>query len=481
HFIGTVTSSEEAGGKAAAFALAGDGSLNQNKFLADVKGGPLLNVDQTKPYDFTADVHSGDTHAVVKGAITQPFHLDRFTASANISGPNLADLFFLTGLVLPRTPPYHLTVAIERQGAFYRLTDLNALLGGTDLHGNLTVDGSGAIPLLAGKLASRLLKFEDLGPLVGGGKAAPAQSKFLLPETVLHTERLRLTNAEVDYSALAINSRDFPLRSLDTHISVEGGILNLKPLSFGFTQGKLNGSIRIDARKDIPTSTVDARITDVRAENFIKGSDKPVQGMLEARAVLTGTGNSVHSAASNASGTFTAVVPRGGMRHSLAEWTGVDLLSALSLNLSGDNSSTNLRCAVASFGVKDGMMTAQQFIIDTDPVRVDGSGTVNLRDETMDLKLQGKPKSFQLVRLRAPITLKGSLAHPAIGVDAGAALAQGGVGMALALINPAAAVLAFIDPGLAKDANCGPLLATAKAAGAPVKTSAVRNAQAPRK
>ena len=326
-----------------------------------------------------------------------------------------------------------------------------------------------------------MLKFEDLGPLVGGGKAAPVTSKFLLPETVLHTERLRLTNAEVDYSALAINSRDFPLRSLDTHISVEGGVLNLKPLSFGFSQGKLNGSIRIDARKDIPTSTVDARITDVRSENFIKGSDKPVQGMLEARAVLTGTGNSVHTAASNASGTFTAVVPRGGMRHSLAEWTGVDLLSALSLNLSGDNSSTDLRCAAASFGVKDGVMTAQEFVIDTDPVRVDGSGTINLRDETMDLKLQGKPKNFQLVRLRAPITVKGSLARPAIGVEAGAAIAQGGVGVALALINPVAAVLAFIDPGLAKDANCGPLLATAKAAGAPVKASAVRNAQAPRK
>jgi len=42
---------------------------------------------------------------------------------------------------------------------------------------------------------------------VGGGKAAPVASKYLLPETVLHTERLRQTNAEVDYSAAAIKSR----------------------------------------------------------------------------------------------------------------------------------------------------------------------------------------------------------------------------------------------------------------------------------
>jgi len=258
-------------------------------------------------------------------------------------------------------------------------------------------------------------------------------------------------------------------------------VLNLKPLTFGFTQGKLSGSLKIDARKDIPTSTVDARITDIRAENFIQSSDKPIQGMLEARAVLTGTGNSVHAAASNANGTFTAVVPTGGMRHSLAEWTGVNLLSALSLNLADDNSNTSLRCAAASFQAKDGVLTSPQFVIDTDPVRVDGSGTINMRDESLDLQLQGKPKHFQLVRLRAPITVKGGWAHPQLGLKAGAMVEQGGMAAALAFINPLAAILAFIDPGLAKDANCGPLLATAKAQGAPVKAAAIRNAPSARK
>ncbi len=169
------------------------------------------------------------------------------------------------------------------------------------------------------------------------------------------------------------------------------------------------------------------------------------------------------------------------MRHSLAEWAGVDVLKALSLNLSGDDSNTQLRCAVAGFGVKNGLMTSQSFVIDTDPVRIDGSGQINLADETVNLRLQGAPKSFQLIRLRAPITVRGSLAHPAIGVEPGQAIAQGGIAAALAFLNPLAAVLAFVDPGLAKDAHCGPLLADAKARGAPVKASAVRNAPAPRK
>jgi AsmA family protein len=481
HFSGTVNSQEDIAHGGGAFSLTGNGTLNLSKFLADVKGGPLIHVDQSKPYDFTADVTAGTTHAVVHGSITEPFHMDRYTATVNVSGPTLADLYFLTGVALPNTPAYHMTLAVERDDTNYRLNDIAAVLGKSDLHGNLQVDMSGDVPALAGRLASRVLALEDLGPLVRGGAPAPSQSRYLLPETPMHTERLRHTNAEVDYSAAKVASRDFPLTSLDTHISVQGGVLNLKPLAFGFTQGKLAGSVRIDARKDIPTSSVDARITDIRAENFIRGSDKPLTGMVEARAVLTGTGKSVHDAASNASGTVTAVVPSGGMRHSLAEWAGVDVLSALSLNLAGDNSNTNLRCAVANFSAKDGVMTGQQLVIDTDPVRIDGSGSINLRDETLDMKLQGHPKHFQLMRLRAGIAMKGPWAHPALGVDAGQALAQGGIALALGAVNPFAAILAFIDPGLAKDANCGPILADAKAKGAPVKQSAVKNAQAPRR
>ncbi|HEX4634571.1 MAG TPA: AsmA family protein [Rhizomicrobium sp.] len=486
HFTGTVSSEENAGpayskDRRAAFTLTGEGTLNQSQFLADLRGGPLLNVDETRPYPFKAEVTAGPTHAVVNGVISQPFHLDRYKAGVTVSGASLADLYFLTGLVLPRTPPYRMSLSVSRDGDLYRLADINALLGGTDLGGNLMVDVSKNIPALTGRLGSRVLVLEDLGPLVGGGKAAPAASRYLLPDTVLHTERLRQTNAEVDYAASAIKSRDFPLRGLTTHISVENGVLNLKPLAFDFIQGKLSGALKVDARNTTPTSTVDARISDIHAETFIKGGDKPISGVLEARAVLTGTGNSVHAAASNASGTFTAVVPSGGMRHSLAEWTGVDVLTALSLNLSGDSSDTNLRCAVASFNAGQGVLTSQQMIIDTEPVRVEGSGSINLRDETLNMQLQGKPKHFQLLRLRAPITVSGPWRHPALGVKAGAAVAQGGIGAALGLLNPFAAIFAFIDPGLAKDANCGPLLSQAKAKGAPVKQSAVRNAPAMRK
>ena len=124
------------------------------------------------------------------------------------------------------------------------------------------------------------------------------------------------------------------------------------------------------------------------------------------------------------------------------------------------------------FEARDGVLGSQQIVLDTDPTRIDGHGRVDLKDETMNLTLQGKPKHFQLLHLNAPITLSGKLQLPAIGVDTKPALTQGALGVGLGLLSPFAAIFAFVDPGLAKDADCAGLLADAKNQGAAVKMPA---------
>jgi hypothetical protein len=475
-FQGTISSEEKAGGQGAAFHLNGDGTLNANKFTATVAGGPLIHVDESKPYNFTADVQAGPTHAIIDGQVAHPFHLDKWGGRVSATGHTLSELYYLTGIPLPATPPYHLNATLKRDGSFYSVNDLSGTVGKSDLHGYLTVDNSGALPNLRGHISSRVLDFDDLGALFRGGKTSAETGNMLLPDVTLHTARLRQVNGEVDYDADAINSRDFPLRGLSTHISIENGVMTLKPLAFAFTQGKLSGALTIDARKDVPRTKMDARITDIHMEHFIKGSEKPLSGIVEARAQLSGVGSSVHKVAASANGTVTAVVPQGTMKKSLAEWMGVNVLPALGLTFSGDETQTNLRCAVMSFNAQDGVLNSQQILLDTNPTRVDGHGDINLRDETLNMTLQGKPKHFQLLHLRAPIKLSGSLSAPQIGVDKTQALTQGALGAGLGLLSPFAAILAFVDPGLAKNADCSAILADAKSEGAPVKASAVKNA-----
>jgi AsmA family protein len=475
-FRGIISSEEEAGGKGAAFHLDGDGTLNAEKFTATVEGGPLIHVDESRPYDFTANVSAGPSHVIVNGQVIHPFHLDQWSGHVIATGRTLSELYAFTGIPLPATPPYHLSGALKRDGSFTSVNDLSGTVGRSDVHGYITVDGSGRVPDLHGHVSSRVLDFDDLGALFRGGKTPAETGNMLLPDVTLHTGELRQVNGELDYDADAIASRDFPLRGLSTHVSIRNGVMTLKPLAFAFTQGKLSGALTIDARRDVPLTKMDARITDIHIEHFIKSAEKPLSGVVEARAQLTGSGASVHKVASSASGTVTAVVPQGAMKKSLAEWMGVNVLSALGLSLSGDQSQTGLRCAVMSFNAQNGILNSQQILIDTEPTRVDGHGDINLRDETLALTLQGNPKHFQLLRLRVPIELSGTLSAPTISANKKPAIVQGALGAGLGVLSPFAAILAFVDPGLAKNADCAAILADARSQGAPVKASAVANA-----
>jgi uncharacterized protein involved in outer membrane biogenesis len=110
-------------------------------------------------------------------------------------------------------------------------------------------------------------------------------------------------------------------------------------------------------------------------------------------------------------------------------------------------------------------------------VQATGQGVIDLRNETMNLTLNGKPKHFRLIRIAAPITLKGRLGNPKFGIDVGKALPQAGLAAVLGIVAaPAAAILPFIATGGApKDADCGALLAEAATHGAPVsRAMAVR-------
>ena len=479
-FVGTISSQERADGGDNSFHLLGQGTLNGNVFVADVHGGPLINVDESKPYRFAADIRSGATHIVGDGAILRPFDLHHFWAAATFSGANLADLYYLTGVAFPGTPPYALAGTLSREGPLYKFSKFSGMVGETDLRGDLSVQSDVNPSFVTAVLASHRLRFRDLGPLFGANptpSGPQSPSTHLLPDTPLHLERIRETDADVQYDAETVASRDFPLRGLHGHVVLRKGVMVLDPVAFEFAHGRLAGSLKIDARGETPATALDARLTGLHFEQFLVGDPPPLQGLLEARVVAHGVGNSVHQAASTANGAVTLVVPTGKFRKLYAEMTGINLLNGLGLMMTNDKSEIGLRCAVAHFDMHSGVLHAKLLVVDTDSVRIDGTGSVDLSRETLDLSVSGKPKEIRFGRIRAPIAIHGPLSDPSIGLKAGSSLAQGGGAVALGIVlSPLAALLAFVDPGLAKDANCAALDVQASHGSAPVARTVHRHA-----
>ncbi len=170
----------------------------------------------------------------------------------------------------------------------------------------------------------------------------------------------------------------------------------------------------------------------------------------------------MHKLASSADGSVSVALPQGQMNNALAELTGINVINGLGLLLSDKHKDTEIRCGVVDFQAQNGMLDSKSVFIDTTNVLITGRGDVDLKDEKLDLTLQGDPKKIRLLRLRSPITLHGTLLHPVVGVKADKLIAQAGIAVALGtLLTPAAAALALIDPGLAKNKDCSAVMAQA--------------------
>jgi uncharacterized protein involved in outer membrane biogenesis len=467
------------------FTMKGNGSINRAPFTLDVTGGPLINVRSDRPYPFNADVRAGSTRITANGQVVRPFDLGRVTGSLGIQGKDLADLYLVTGLTLPNTPPYRVNGRFDRNGTRYTYDDFSGKVGTSDLAGDVAVETKGERPYLTGDIRSRVLDFADLGAIFGApgaSKVATPDQKAevrqlvaqerIFPDAPLDVARLRAMDADVKYRAESVRAPNgLPLRAVSVTTNLKAGVLKLDPVRLTMPHGRVSGNATIDGRKDTPFSSMDFRIADVTLQDYLPavGGAEPITGAVRARVRLRGPGNSIHKFASNADGAVTGVIPHGEMRQAFAELLGIDATKGLFMLLSKDQSPTPVRCAIADFRVSNGVMTADRMVFDTGVVVAQGSGKVNLGQETYDLRIKGAPKKLRAVRVIAPITVKGPLKAPNFGIEPGAAIAQAGIGAALgSLLTPLAAIIPFVDPGLAKNADCAALFAEARQSNAAV-------------
>jgi uncharacterized protein involved in outer membrane biogenesis len=497
-FQGTINAREELGQAGRGFSLMGRGTINGAPFRAEVVGGPLLNIERDKPYPFNAEIRAGRTYITAKGSVPKPFDMAQFQMDTTARGPDLAELFPITGVALPNTPPYQLRGRLIRDGLTWRIDGFRGRVGDSDIYGDVRVETGGARPFLKADLRSKSLDFDDLGPLFGAApKAGPGETvspeqaavakqmvaqQRLLPDTTLDVTRIRAMDADVTYRALSIRDTPIALRAGSVRVKLDNGLLRADPLRLDLPYGQVNGHIALNARGATPATDLDLRLTNARLEGLIPFAFKggPVlTGPVVGRAKLSGTGNSVHKAFGSADGEVTVVAPNGEIREAIAELMGVNVIKGLGLLNKKDT--TPIRCAVAHFETKSGVMRADNIVLDTGPVILKGQGNVNLATERMNFSLRGHDKKFRVGRVLVPVSVKGPLLAPKLGINPGPAIAQGGVAVTLgSLLSPLAAILPFVDPGLAKDANCAALIAEAKAAGAPVQAQASKSLTAKR-
>ncbi|MDR6991550.1 AsmA family protein [Luteimonas sp. 3794] len=457
---------------APAIGIEGGGTWTQNPFtLEGVAESPLALQDTDKPYRIDLRARAGATRAHVRGSLIAPFQLRDFDLQFALSGRNLADLFPLVGVALPDTPPYALDGRLTRDATTWHYDGFTGKVGQSDLGGSAAITLGGERPFLKADLVSKRLDFDDLAGFIGGtpdaeGDAldpelvererALAAKGRVLPDTPYDLAKLRSMDADVRLRAQRINAPKLPIDDMDAHLKLDAGLLQLDPLNFGMAGGNIRSTVRLDARQDVIQTRLQASVRRISLGGLFPPDTLAgdAVGRIGGDFTLVGTGNSVAAMLGSANGDVAIGMGAGRVSNLLVELAGIDIYETLKY-LIGKDKQIPVRCAFADFGVQRGVMETRAFAFDTTDTIILGEGTINLREEQLDLLLRPRPKDRSILALRTPLTIGGTFASPSFRPDLARLGLRGAIALALGSIAPPAALLATLELGGGEDSGCG--------------------------
>ncbi len=494
------------------------GKWNNEAFTASGRTGGALGLSRDIGETFPIEVRaqSGKTTLNAKGTVENLKEFTGLNATFEIQGRNLDELYKLAGVVLPSTPPYKLRGQLTKREKLWSVSQMQGALGKSDISGEMGFDASQAVPLLTGRVTSKVLDFEDLMPVIGlpvktsttpvaasksGGQqvrsqvsartdskkdnqtdrqistntASPALPRKVLPTATLDLVRLKAMNADVIYSALDIRHvEQLPLDKGSVHVKLNQGVIQLEPLILGVAGGTLAGRISVDV--NMLPAAFDMRF-DLRAVQLNQlfptiQTTKTGLGKIGGQVALKGRGNSMAQMLGSASGDVAMLMGKGEISNILLEFLGLDGGEVIKFFLRGDRNVV-MRCAAVAFDVKQGLMNSKVIVLDTTDTVINGSGQISLANETVDILLKPEPKDKSILSLRSPLIIGGTFADPTAGPDMVALGARAGLAIALGVVNPLLALLATIETGPGQDADCsGALAIAAKPSSAKPQTAA---------
>ncbi|MEX2455438.1 MAG: AsmA family protein [Rhodospirillaceae bacterium] len=442
--------------------LALKGSVGRDPLRIEFSGAGLeILRDEDTPYPLEIAVDSGETRISGRGTVTGLTDGGELRLEVSAEGPDLARLFPELKLPLPNTPPYRLTMDVHRRDTMWRLENIDAVLGETDVAGTASVDMSDEKPRITGELVSRDLYFNDLGALIGlrltppggqedrdspargdaGGEArGDTRRSGLFPNVPLDEERLETANVDLKFVAESIRAEGIPLKSARAHLSLENSRLNISDMDIAVADGRIGGSIVLDARPEVPETSFDLVLRALDLKPFFAGTRfiEEMGGRFSGRIRLAGPGRTLADVMAASSGDVDIGFEEGSLSGLLIEGASLDIVEALALFV-GEDARVPIRCGRITLSVKDGTAQTERVVVDTTDSILVAQGSLSFAKEAFRLQIDGHAKDFSLIDLSAPLVMSGPIADPSFSV--------GGV-------DP----LPFFEMGEQEDIDCAGLM-----------------------
>jgi AsmA protein len=259
------------------------------------------------------------------------------------------------------------------------------------------------------------------------GEARPRASQPWSGEAV-RLVGLNYLDADVQFSAAALNVGALRLTPVAVHATLANGVLNAAMSRSGVYGGQVEGTVSVDASGDIPAHTVRIDLAGVRALPLLSdvADFNALDGRLQAKIDVRAAGASGRDAMSSLSGSADVRIQDG-------QILGINVpqmirtLTAQTLTGWQENrtASTDLSDFSARFQIQGGRATTANLRLLGPLVRVTGSGTVDLAAQTLQFKLdpklvaslEGQGGAVDPLGLGVPVNVEGSWSDPRIYPD----------------------------------------------------------------
>ncbi len=402
-------------------------------FTVDIKGGR----DGGKWSFDRVDIGIGEATVFATGDLEfgEAASRSQFRFTGNV--PDLSTIGTIDGHRM-RPQPVAWNAVIEGNAGDFRVEELEAKLGDSDLNGELRYV-AGDVPEIKLDLRSDSLLFV---PLLEKRERQydPEPERIdgrLIPDIGIPFDSMRKLNAELTIGVGELERDDLYLTNVRLDTELRDGVLRIRDVGFNARSGHLQGRATVEPGDPMGAVNVELIARDFALGLGRRNVDLAMTGDIDLR--MNAIGNDLRTLLGNANGVLMLETHGGRFGGSrVLQILYGDLLNEIlgAINpFYQPESATHFDCIVVPAKFVDGVMTGEpNSFIRTDKLRIATESRIDLETEKLSVAVRTTPRhgiGISAAELLNPfVKVTGTLARPRLAVDEQGVLITGGAAVA---------------------------------------------------
>lgn len=322
--------------------------------------------------------------------------------------------------------PLSVDLNLLKKDERFILSKLDLQFGPSRLSGTGSLSLAGPRPTITAKFDAPVLDLRGLDPKdIPADKPEvlnPADARrdktFLFRPIPLPLETMRMIDANVHVRADRIIISD-SLDATDATLSLDlkEGELRIDEFRGTAFGGRIDGTLELDANAQPAAFRARALASGMNYGQTLRTLSiaETIEGTVHMRIDVNGRGNSMREIASTLNGKTFLVAQDGVVNERILQVLSAGLFGAF-----GSIEEIPFTCAVSRFRLKEGLATSRTLFVDGPSFALQGTGTIDLHDESLDLSFEPTSRELSVVKMEVPFKVTGTLRQPVTEASVGA-------------------------------------------------------------